>query len=369
MIFLGIYMVYSLLLLLGTLLFRSKIQVQRENGQGKHFALIIAFRNEEKQLPALLNSLEQLQLKAHYLEQILFVNDHSDDNSVITIENFSQQTDLPIELFHLSEGQLGKKSAVDLAIEKANSSLIYSIDADCIIDEASISAMLNTMDEDKQLVTGQVCFNGAGWFTDILNVELAPVIGMTALSIHAKQAGMANAANMLFRKQAYVETKASRNDFSIPSGDDVYLLEAVKEKYGAEAIGFCKGSVVKTSPPQSFKQFINQRIRWASKWNKSKSKQNMVMGLLVLLFHCMHLTLMVKLCINLDFKTVAQLFTIKALGEFVFIGTILASQRKRISLTAFFFCSIFYSFYVLVIGICSNFMSYSWKGREYGRIK
>jgi len=96
-------------------------------------SVIIAIRNESKNLAALLNSL----LKQKYsfnLFEVIFIDDHSDDNSEEIILKFqAKNPDINISYAKLEENFTGKKAALRKAYQLAKNDIILTSDGDTIV--------------------------------------------------------------------------------------------------------------------------------------------------------------------------------------------------------------------------------------------
>ena len=120
-----IYGLFIFLLIVGWYEIRSKKHGTLPIDKG--ISLLIPFRNEEQQLNQLLDSLTK-QDYGQVLEKVLFIDDHSNDNSKNIIEKYSSV--LPIEILELPSEKEGKKAAVEFGWRHINSEWIIQLDAD-----------------------------------------------------------------------------------------------------------------------------------------------------------------------------------------------------------------------------------------------
>ena len=77
---------------------------------------------------------------------------------------------------------------------------------------------------------------------------------------------MCNGANLAYERKLFYEVDGFAGIDHIASGDDMLLMHKIAKKYPGK-IYYLKSvdAIVSTHPMQSWKQFFNQRIRWASK--------------------------------------------------------------------------------------------------------
>jgi glycosyltransferase involved in cell wall biosynthesis len=125
------------------------------NNSGKPFdsvSIVIPFRNEEGNLPALISSLEK-QSHPGMLELVL-INDHSEDESVKVAHLCTQKTRFQTRIIDLhfdpNRKLTSKQQAIDLGIHSAANNLIILTDADMTFDSEWISMLVSRMHSDSQ---------------------------------------------------------------------------------------------------------------------------------------------------------------------------------------------------------------------------
>ena len=99
-------------------------------------SIIIAMRNEEANIISCLQAISE-QNYSSTLFEVIVVDDHSSDNSISVVKQFSQSHKDAISIFllELKEGSSEnrfKKMAISEGIKKASGELIITTDADCI---------------------------------------------------------------------------------------------------------------------------------------------------------------------------------------------------------------------------------------------
>ena len=111
-------------------------------------------------------------------------------------------------------------------------------------------------------------------------------------------------------------------------------------------------------------EWINQRRRWASKWEGYKIWTPKIIALLVFIFNLnilfgLALTFMGELGTGLF---LAILLT-KTLIDFTFIYAIGRLLERKSNLLIFSVMELIYPFYVICFGFLGLFGNYTWKGR------
>ncbi|WP_139956309.1 glycosyltransferase [Flavicella sediminum] len=326
-----------------------------------NFSIIIAFRNEEKNLLTLLNSLKLLNYPDSKFE-ILLVNDFSTDNSVPIIENF-QQENKTIALQILHTPQTTKKQALTFGIQHSKFDQIISTDADCIVPInwlKSYDAFLQK--HPAKLISGPVAYSTDNCFLQqFQNLEFLSLMGATIGGFGNKSPFMANGANISYSKIIFKELLGFSGNEFIASGDDLFLLEKIEKNYKNEShfLQNCN-AIVTTKPALTFQELKMQRIRWAAKMTHSKNKFAKIVGIVVF---TMNLSLIISIVISI--KWTILLLTSKAVIDYLLVRkTALFLEQK--SWKKYFLPSLFlYPLFNTYIAILALYKGYTWKGRNF----
>ncbi|MCB0279107.1 MAG: glycosyltransferase, partial [Calditrichaeota bacterium] len=82
-------LIYSLMICFAAVKARIKLKTSDKSTSFQKITVIVAFKNEESQLPVLIQSLSEQDYDAEYIDYI-FVNDHSTDQSVKLLSKLLQ---------------------------------------------------------------------------------------------------------------------------------------------------------------------------------------------------------------------------------------------------------------------------------------
>lgn len=323
-------------------------------------SVVIACRNEEKTIGRLIEHLiSQTYPREEY--EIIIVDDFSTDDTLKILENHNDKVKI------LTSRKPGKKNAMAYGVENAYGEFILTTDADCIVPEKWIESHVSLYLEKKSfLQLGLVDFIANGTIHKILTLEFFSLIGSAAGSAAMGKPVLSNAANIAFSKRIYTELKTTINT-TIPSGDDVFLLEEIKKRY-PDKIAFLKAKecIVKTTPPQSLIEFFNQRIRWASKNKHYTDKDIISTGIIVLTLNLLTFISLIALFLDKKFAfTYLFLILFKSIVDFGFLIKIATFFNKKNLIYYLPFVQFFYPMYVVIIGLLSFFVKYKWKDRKY----
>ncbi|MBD0403325.1 glycosyltransferase [Flammeovirga sp. EKP202] len=348
-------------------LWNTSISIPTNKDFTTSVTVVIALRNEEENIEALFESLQK-QSYPHF--QCIFINDHSEDNTLNLLEQKVKLSSHQFQVISLEKDEEGKKIAIRKGVELAQSELIITTDADCIHDPDWINTIIAHYHyfQKPALLSGPVQFSPSSSFSQkLMAVEFGSLILTGATSIINKQPNMCNAANLTFQREAFLTQNDYEKHIHIPTGDDEFLMHQIA-KEDPTKIKFIKApkAIVKTPPPATLNLFIQQRVRWASKWRHYENKSPQFSAVFIFL---LHFSFLASLC-SVIFFSGNWLILLLGLGirvliEYFFNRIILRWQTDNQLLKWIPFVSLLYPFYAFSIGLLATFSKYSWKNRKY----
>jgi poly-beta-1,6-N-acetyl-D-glucosamine synthase len=359
----GVYYLVLVMLLIGWR--KARERDLPEHHQHLRISVIIPFRNEEKNITSIIRNLI-IQSYNHEYFEVMLCDDHSSDASserataaITGLSNFTIVRCI----------QNGKKEALALGISLASGEVIVTTDADCAVPENWLARINHAFQDNsvKMAFGGVVMRRSATFFSGLQAMEFSSLVGSAGATAGLGYPILCNGANLAFLKSTFEEVKGYDGNLSIPSGDDEFLLRKIIRKYPN---GICflntEDSVVSTDPQTSLSEFISQRIRWASKWRYNASIVSKATAIFVLLFQLFFAGLIIASMLDFSLvRTALPVIAIKLLLEFIFIFQCSNFLGLRWRTFVFLTLQFLYPFYVIFIGIASNFMPYEWKGRKW----
>lgn len=356
--------VVYLLVLLSIAIAWAGIKPCDDQDKSLSVSVVVPFRNEEEHLGVLVASLDR-QVYPEF--EVVFVNDHSIDNSEALLTGLLSSVSFDYQIVSLGDAA-GKKAAIEYGVGLAKGEVILTTDADCVSGQYWIQAMSRPFAYDQvHMVAGPVKLTGKSLFQRWQQMEFSVLIGTGAAGIAWKKPSMANGANLAYRKSVFYEVGGFKGMDTIASGDDELLLMKVCEKHPA-GIRFAKSSdaLVSTEALDSWSAFRNQRLRWAGKWRYGKRKAAMAGALLVFFFNLSFLLLPVLGLMGiLEWWQVMALLVGRFLAELNLVLVLSYFFRQRLSFVALILHQILYPLYAIYFGVAANFGNYRWKGRTY----
>ena len=332
------------------------------------FSIIIPFRNEEENLELLVDSLNEIEYP-HNKFEVVFVNDHSDDNSLEVLYDVLKSVNFDFKVLSQIPEKNGKKYALTLGIENASYPWILTTDADCIVQPLWINLYDQELQEtDLKMVAGPINFisTGTGFLEAFQKLDLSSLIGTSIGSFGLGTPLVSNGANLLFSKTAFYEVLGYQGNMNIASGDDMFLMEKFKNNY-PDKIKYLKAhdAIVYTDTVKDLSQFINQRLRWSAKSSAYGSVYIKLVGLVVGLANVSLIILYFLAISGVSLNIVLSTIFIKLIVDFWLIAISSSFLKDTRQLYYYPIMAVVYPFYVLGIATVSQFKTFEWKGRRF----
>ena len=345
----------------------NQIEQVRPEQAVTHFTVIIPARNEAANIKACVESILAQDYPSAAFE-IIVIDDFSEDDTAFIVQALSQQFP-QVRLLqlkdHCKEGETlaYKKKAIEIAVSVAKGDWILTTDADCIAPTRWL-LLYNAYIQEQQpsFVAAPVMFiKTAGILNQFQLLDFLALQGITAAAVGAGKHSMSNGANLGFEKAAFIAVGGYQGVDHIASGDDMFLMHKMKQTLH-KPVGylFHPDAIVLTAAMDTWKGFIMQRIRWASKARYYDDRSITVVLTLVYLFNLSFLLLALlgswsTLIIALAFKTFFELFFLEPVAKFF---------KMKPELRFFACYQPIHIVYNIAAGLFGQLKTYSWKGRK-----
>jgi cellulose synthase/poly-beta-1,6-N-acetylglucosamine synthase-like glycosyltransferase len=307
-----------------------------------------------------------------HLFEVIVVDDYSTDKTPRVVQSLQKQFS-NLRLLQL-EKVLGnivlnsyKKKAIEVAIQQASGDWIVTTDADCLVAKEWLSNFDSFIKQNNSVfVSAPVKFFNTGSFVSIFQcLDFISLQGVTAASVYHGFHSMCNGANLAYKKQAFYEVEGFKGIDNIASGDDMMLMHKIYVKYKKQVhFLFSQTSIVETPPMETWKAFINQRIRWASKADKFNDIRIFAALVFIYLFNLSFVFLPLAAIWN---KNVwwywLTAIAVKTIIELRFMVPVAKFFNEEKLLWWFPVMQPFHIIYTVVAGWLGKFGKYSWKGR------
>ncbi len=346
--------------------------------------VVIAARNEEKNIGNCIESIIK-QTYPNELFELIIIDDHSNDATVSIVRSFmntdSVQKKIIIKLYQLKDFREAetlnsyKKKAIETGISLSGGSLIVTTDADCIVHPSWLQTIATYYEKFKPVfIAAPVVYINPfksdspimKFFKIFQSLDFITLQGITGASVHKKFHSMCNGANLAYEKKVFLEVDGFKDIDLIASGDDMLLMHKIHRLY-PDRIQYLKSAdaIVQTIPADTLEEFMNQRVRWASKADKySNAKITAVLSLVYIFNGWIFFMAICSFFYNNIVYLFLLLIIMKTLVELFFLLPVTKFFKRQPLLWLFFPAQPFHIIYTLIAGWLGKFGSYEWKGRK-----
>ncbi|MFA6457024.1 MAG: glycosyltransferase [Bacteroidota bacterium] len=322
-------------------------------------SVIVAARNEEKNIGALLHSLSQLQYPADAFE-VIIVNDRSTDGTESIIQEFLHHNN-NFRLLTIStntSNMPNKKNALRAAIEQSRFDILAFTDADCIVPPAWLQNISQQFSDTVGVVAGYSPY-GTDNTSTFLRFEEYMNSLTAASAVGLNSAYMCTGRNFAYRKSVYHQVGGFEKIKHSISGDDDLFLQLVKAETSWKIRYMTSPeSYVRTIPPDSFLQFVHQRTRHIS----ASAFYPKIIQSMYGVIHLFHLLVLVGLFISPLTALIVLMVKFNIDGALCARGkTIFGEEFSIPQFTANELLLVLYSFLIGPLGFIRTF---NWKGTD-----
>jgi len=343
------------------------------NTQAPRVSVIIAARNEEKNISSLLQDLLQQDYPVA-LYEVIVANDGSTDRTAELVLAIAAQHN-QVRLLDIRETPAGfspKKYALQCAVEHSNGDILLATDADCRVCPMWIRSMVGYFSTEVGFVIGFSQYGRPGqqqkWIERLQAFDFVTLMGVAAASTHLGCPLAASGQNLAFRREAFFQVNGYHRISGRMSGDDVLLMQLIRKQTSYRILyASDPDSFVVSTPQPTWVDFINQRNRWASNGGYQLFLSPMFFAYLILTFSY-NFTLLLGLTLLCTSTAGRWLipFCFVAKGWFEFcISRSACRYFNRQDLLVYFPPWFLLQIpYVVLVGLMGSLGLFRWKGRK-----
>lgn len=328
-------------------------------------SILIAARNESGSIGKCLDSIIAQNYPKELFE-IIVIDDYSTDDTFTIASNKGATA---IHLADYSE-KGSKKKAIETGVSIAKGKLIVATDADCLTQPDWLRHIAHLYEtEGYKFIASPVNFyQEKNIFEKSQSLDFMGLMLITGSGINKGFMHMCNGANLAYEREVFYDVGGFQGIDQLASGDDMLLMQKVALKYPG-SLGFLKNqaATVFTTAKPTWKSFISQRVRWASKTNSYK--EFLVTTILAMVFFFCNNILLNLLLIPFLGKTILFVFLfqllVKGIMDFILLYPIAIFFKRRDLIKIFIPAFFGHIIYIIVVGILANLVfNYEWKGRR-----
>lgn len=239
------------------------VKIRRQSAYQPPVSVVVAARNEQQNLPLLLQSLIHQQYP--YFE-VVVVNDRSDDRTAEIIEDFGRQFPQlkSIHIKTLPKGWTGKKQAIQQGIDSASNEILLFTDADCIPQSDHwISEMASAFTPETDIALGFSPYQKDG---SVLNQFIQFETLHTAVQyLSYALAGlpyMGVGRNLAYRKKLFTQAGFAGDEKYTGGDDDIFVNRHAKKDNTQVVLSV--ESHMTSVPENNWRNYLTQKIRHLS---------------------------------------------------------------------------------------------------------
>jgi len=336
--------------------------------------VVVAARNEELRIGALLDDLTEQAYPAGRYE-VIIADDGSSDCTAEIVHSRMEKYPF-IQLLSISETPPGwspKKYALQQAIDRARGEIILATDADCRLGKHWAETMVRYFLPGVCFVIG---FSQYGRYGERQNtierlqaMDFIPLMGVAEGSCNLGLPLSASGQNLAFLRQTFLKVGGYSRVAHRVSGDDVLLLQLVRRQSGCRIVFAADPEAFVSSAPQpTLRELINQRKRWASNGSFQLFLNRPFFAYLVMVYlytACLFWGIPLAVVLHQHLGIFALCLAGKLVGEWAISWTSARRYRRTDLLRWFPLWFVAQIPYITFVGLMGTFGQFKWKDRKH----
>ncbi len=360
-IFINVYFIsLGLILVSGFFRQRGKERIYA-NGENtinpQDIVVLVPFRNEESRIAPLLKSIEQLTIRP---SRFVFIDDHSSDGTVTLIQEVLGNKG--IEVYSLPDDSKGKKAALRYAIGKVSERYILTMDADITITSTYFEEIAVLEEADMYVLPAIMKAQRIDHY--LYEIDLLLVNAANAGLAGILRPIVASGANLLYRRDTFNNVDDLDSHAHAASGDDTYLLRDFRKNDCDVRLHTNPSLAITTETPQSFREFIDQRLRWIGKTGDLKDHLSTSLAVLQSLLTFTFLALCIVFAVKGMWLGLLYLYCLKTAFDLLLFLPYFARVKRMVPWMLIPLYEFFFPVYSLIIVVLLFTYKPKWKGRE-----
>lgn len=254
-----VYILQILLFILGII--KSNYQTNEE--YEPTVTIIVAERNEEKNIGPCLESLFKLEYPKEKLE-IVLVDDGSTDETLRIMQSFAkshphvQALQVDKQIGHLQ----GKANAVAFGISHSNGEIIFQTDADCIVPPTWVKEMAKYYLSNIGIVSSYTLLEESSIFEGMQSLDWAFLHTVAGAAVGIGKPLTCFGNNFSYRRDAYIQVGGyPKIKFSVTEDFALFKTIIQQTEWHCRYVIDPK-TMVMSKPCASWRELVHQKKRW-----------------------------------------------------------------------------------------------------------
>lgn len=326
-------------------------------------SIVVAARNEERNIRRCLESMVRLSYPADLLE-IVLVDDRSEDQTASIVREYSSRFK-HIKLLTATPGTgnlKGKTNAVAQGVGESRGEILLFTDADCLVPVDWVEETVKYYtDPTIGIVAGFTMLRATRWFEAIQALDWFVLFSVAAAVVRLKYPVTAVGNNLSVRREAYNRVGGYDNiPFSVT--EDYALFHSITSHSDYRAVfPLDSGTLVESGPCKNWEELYRQKKRWFT-GGKGMDSRSLLVFTIPFLFNW---TLLISAFFAPSYATICAAI-LKTTVDFL-LATPSISRFKQWRLVKYFpVFEMYYTLYVLMFPIVVLFVNeVVWKDRTF----
>ena len=222
-------------------------------------------------------------------------------------------------------------------------------------------SMVSAFKENTGIVVGRSSINlsTSSFFNKYQSLDFLGIMSANAGAIGWKNGWSGSGQNIAYTRKAFEKIGGFLPVAEAISGDDMYLVQSISIHYDVQ-FNIDPKSFIYTEPVQSIKDFMSQRIRWASN-SRSLWRSNIFFLTFLVVAYISNSIFIASLWDDKLLSIIPFIFIIKIISDGLVLYT--GSLKLNVSFDKFhfFIWSILQPIYIPLTGILGLFRWFKWK--------
>lgn len=246
----------------------------KSHSQEKHYesvinftqkvSIIIALKNEEKNISQLVKKLIEINYSYDLLE-IILIDDYSTDSTLSLLMNYKNSKFIVLKNSDNPDKKIGKKAALSYGIKNSTGDILFFTDADCLPAKEWINTFLYHFEKGADFVFGYSPFiKKDSLLNRFIRFENTKTSFLMKSFYYSGYPYMCFGRNSAYKKSLFNKLNGFNSiERSLSGDDDLFLQLALKSD---SVIHFCEdeNGIIKTEPVDNWNDYLRKKIRHTS---------------------------------------------------------------------------------------------------------
>ena len=346
----------------------SKLSKQSDLDPYLFISILVSVRNEESNIISLLDCLVDQNYNKD-LYEIIIINDRSNDNTLAIIKPYLDKYSF-IKIVNIHETQIGwgpKKWALNSGIDQSTGDIILQTDADCRPRPNWLKSMAQEFnDYGVSFVFGASPMkSNSKLLSKIFEFDSLAQDSISAACTSSGMIMSCTGRNMGFRKDTFYSIGGYGGIEHFISGDDDLLIQKFACKSNQNIVfNYSNDSIVDSDAPFTINEFINQRLRFASKSiNYYSVDTTWSFRLILPLIFITNISVLLSFYNIVTYQSLgwSLVFYFKAISDFILTYLFFKKIDYKWTIGPYLFLSFLHPFYIVFFTITAQIIDYKWK--------